>query len=147
MLRRRIGHSHIIAVAVAIWSVSLITSGTASQDPPVVQSQPQQIDFNWDIRPILSDNCYQCHGPSATGRQANLRLDTPEGAYAERGTTERPRWPIVPGNAAASEIMRRVTAPIRAVQMPPESTNKTLTDSQVELLREWIAQGATNRGA
>ena len=142
LLRQQVAHSRVIAVAVAVWIVSLAIGGTAQQGAPAARSQSREIDFNWDIRPILSDNCFQCHGPSASSRQVNLRLDTPEGAYAQRGTADNPRWPVVSGDPDASEMIRLVTHPVRAVQMPPASTNKTLTDEEVALLSEWIQQGA-----
>ena len=141
MSRHQTGYSRFIAVAAAIWVGGLALSGTAQQGTPT-DPAPRAIDFNWDIRPILSDNCFQCHGPSASGRQANMRLDIPEGAFAQRGTAAAPRFPIVPGDPDASLVIQRVTHPVRAVQMPPASTNKTLTDDQVALLREWIRQGA-----
>ena len=142
MRRQRVGYGRFVAVAGAIWIVALASGGTAQQGAPAARSQSREIDFNWDIRPILSDNCFQCHGPSASSRQANMRLDIPEGAYAQRGTADNPRWPVVPGDPDASEMIRRVTHPVRAVQMPPASTNRTLSDEEVALLREWIEQGA-----
>ena len=141
MSRHLAGQGRWIAVAAAIWVVGLAMSGTAQQSAPA-QTKPREIDFNWDIRPILSENCFQCHGPSASSRQAGMRLDIPEGAYTQRGTADDPRWPVVPGDPDASEMIRRITHPVRAVQMPPASTNKTLTDEEVALLREWIEQGA-----
>jgi len=100
----------------------------------------QPVDFNWDIRPILSDYCFRCHGPDGGNRRANLRLDTAEGAYAalRRANT----FAIVPGHPEESEVMRRITASTAAQRMPPASTNKTLQPEQIELIRKWIAQGA-----
>jgi hypothetical protein len=85
----------------------------------------QPIAFNRDIRPILSDHCFTCHGPDAANRQADLRLDLPNGA---RGLE--------------SEILRRIASPNDAERMPPPSSGKPrLTASEIELLRRWIAQG------
>src|SRR5262245_56181959 len=128
--------------AVLAFGAVTITVGHA-QNPPAASSPiPAVIDFNWHIRPILSDNCLQCHGPNDKSRQANLRLDVADSAYAERGAPTRPRRPVVPGDPDNSELIRRVTNPNPAARMPPQSTHKTLSPSQIALLRAWIAQGA-----
>ncbi|PYR24097.1 MAG: hypothetical protein DMF92_23325, partial [Acidobacteria bacterium] len=103
---------------------------------------PDLVDFNWHIRPILAENCFQCHGPDAKNRQANMRLDVAEEAYAERGGPARPHRPIVPGDPDTSEVLRRITAPNTAVRMPPQSTHKSLSETQIALIRTWISQGA-----
>ena len=98
------------------------------------------IDFNWDVRPILSDNCFRCHGPDEKNRQAGLRLDTAEGAYA---ALRRPgTFAVVPGKPAESQLIFRITHANAVVRMPPQVTNKVITPQQVEILRAWIAQGA-----
>jgi uncharacterized protein DUF1553/uncharacterized protein DUF1549/concanavalin A-like lectin/glucanase superfamily protein/cytochrome c len=98
------------------------------------------VDYNWDVRPILSDYCFRCHGPDEKARQANLRLDTPQGAYA---ALRRPgTFAIVPGNPDSSELIFRVAHENPAVRMPPRVTNKSLSPAQIEVLRKWIAQGA-----
>lgn len=100
----------------------------------------RRIDFNWDVRPILSDNCFRCHGPDEKNRQAGLRLDTAEGAYA---ALRRPNThAIVPGKPDESQVIFRVTHANAAVRMPPQVTNKVLSAEQVEILRAWITQGA-----
>jgi mono/diheme cytochrome c family protein len=101
----------------------------------------EPVDYNWDVRPILSDNCFRCHGNDEKGRMAGLRLDQADSAYARR-PGERERYAIVPGNPDASELIRRITAPSAAVRMPPAVTNKVLTAEQIEIIRRWIAQGA-----
>jgi hypothetical protein len=99
------------------------------------------VDYNWDVKPILSDNCFRCHGPDEKSRRAGLRLDNPDSAYAAlSGRTER--HAIVPGDPEHSELVKRITADTPAVRMPPASTNKTLTEQQIETLKQWIAQGA-----
>ena len=98
------------------------------------------MDYNWDVRPILSDNCFRCHGPDEKSRQAGLRLDTAEGAYA---ALRRPgTFAIVPGKPAESQMIFRITHANAAVRMPPQITNKVLSPQQIEILRAWIAQGA-----
>ena len=98
-----------------------------------------EIDFDLEIRPILSKNCFHCHGFDANGRRAGLRLDRADGAtgLADSGTRA-----IVPGMPDDSELMRRVLSSDPDVRMPPESTGKTLTESQIRLLRRWIETGA-----
>lgn len=90
-------------------------------------------DFDRDIRPILSDKCFFCHGPDADRRQAELRLDTREGAVAAA---------IVAGNPDASELVARITSADASVRMPPPESNLSLNDAEQQLLREWIAAGA-----
>jgi hypothetical protein len=97
------------------------------------------LDFNRDIRPILSDNCYACHGPDDRARKARLRLDTPAGAFAK---LRAGGYAIVPGKSGASELVVRVTAEDPAEQMPPPKSGKKLTPAQIDLLRRWIEQGA-----
>jgi hypothetical protein len=97
------------------------------------------VDFSRDVRPILSDRCFTCHGPDAATRQAGLRLDTEEGATKARG----PRTPVVPGKPDASELLKRVTAADPARRMPPPYAEKEpLTEGQIAKLRAWIEQGA-----
>jgi hypothetical protein len=96
------------------------------------------IEFNRDIRPILADHCFHCHGPDAAKRKANLRLDSEESAMAERDG----RHPIVPGRPDQSELIRRITAKDRQERMPPATSARQLTDRQIDLLRRWIEQGA-----
>lgn len=96
------------------------------------------IDFNRDVRPILSDSCLQCHGPDAAERKAGLRLDTPEGGFA----LKKGRAAIVPGKPEQSEAMRRISTTDRDDLMPPPDSGKTLSVAQIETLRQWIAEGA-----
>lgn len=102
-----------------------------------------KIDFNRDIRPILSDKCFTCHGPDEAERKggkkgARLRLDTREGAIADIGD----RFAVVPGNAAKSELIKRVKTTDADELMPPPSTGKKLTKSDVALLERWVKEGA-----
>src|SRR6266404_1623104 len=90
------------------------------------------VHFSRDILPILSQNCFQCHGPDEKARKAKLRLDQRDGA----------RKVVVPGKSAESELIRRITADDPEERMPPPKTNRKLTDAQKDLLRRWIDQGA-----
>ena len=96
------------------------------------------IHFNRDIRPILSDTCFVCHGFDANQRKANLRLDTPEGAVAPHEN----RQAVKPGNLDQSELWRRVNSPDPKLLMPPPESGKKLKPEQVVLLRRWIEAGA-----
>jgi len=102
-----------------------------------------RVSFNRDIRPILSDNCLQCHGPDEHKRQAGLRLDLKEAATkaAESGDIA-----IVPGKADVSELVRRIIAADADLQMPPPTSGKKLTRWQIDLLKQWIAEGAEYEG-
>jgi len=94
------------------------------------------IEFNRDVRPILSDICFQCHGPDQKQRKADLRLDTEEGALADLGG----RRAIVAGKPDDSELYLRIIATDPAEKMPPEKSGKKLSPLQIETLRLWIAQ-------
>lgn len=98
-----------------------------------------RIEFNRDIRHILSDNCFSCHGFDEKGRQAGLRLDLSEPA---RLKLDSGKTAIVPGNIAESELVRRILSKDATQVMPPPETGKQLTANQIQLLQDWIAQGA-----
>ncbi|MEZ6097351.1 MAG: PSD1 and planctomycete cytochrome C domain-containing protein [Pirellulaceae bacterium] len=99
------------------------------------------VSFNRDVRPLLSDRCFHCHGPNEVNRQADLRLDQtdgPDGAYAAA---------IVPGKPDDSEVVARVRSDDPDVMMPPPDSHKQpLTDDEATLLERWIEQGATYEG-
>jgi hypothetical protein len=98
-----------------------------------------KIDFNKQIRPILSENCFTCHGPDERERKARLRLDTREGATARLRSGGHA---IVPGKSAESDLVERVLSDEPSERMPPPRTKKRLTSQQIQLLRRWIDQGA-----
>jgi hypothetical protein len=102
------------------------------------QSKGLSIDFQRQVRPILSDNCFLCHGPDKGTRMANLRLDNREGAYATRknGTV------IVPGKPDESLLIKRISSENPTFRMPPTFSHKTLTAEQKNILRKWVEQGA-----
>jgi mono/diheme cytochrome c family protein len=108
--------------------------------PFAVVAQAQGVEFNRDIRPILSDKCFACHGPDAANRKTKLRFDIESGAKIELG---KGRYAIVPGNPAKSEMISRITSANVAMRMPPAYAKKEkLSDREIDLLRRWIAQGA-----
>jgi hypothetical protein len=98
----------------------------------------KNVDFNRDIRPILSNNCYACHGPDSAAREADLRLDVEESAKSVRDQ----KVVIVPGNIVESELISRVTSPDDDERMPPVSSGKRLKPEEIGLLKQWIAAGA-----
>src|ERR1041385_3398316 len=98
-----------------------------------------KVDFNREIRPILSDNCYACHGPDAGKRKAGLRLDLKEGAFAK---LKSDNFAIVPKHPEKSALVERITAKDEDERMPPLKTGKKLSAAQIGLLRRWIAEGA-----
>ena len=114
----------------------VVVSRADAQPPVVTDAAPAvaKIDFNRDVRPILSNNCFQCHGPDEKVRKAKLRLDTKEGAHAAA---------IVPGKPDSSELIVRLTAtPDDASVMPPVKTGKKVSPREVEILKQWIKEGA-----
>lgn len=109
---------------------------------PISLAAPSPIDFNRDIRPILSDNCFACHGPDEKERKGRLRLDVREAALLPGRSRE---LPIVPGQPDASEVMFRIRAESPNDLMPPPESGKSLTQEQITLLERWIAGGAEYR--
>jgi hypothetical protein len=103
-------------------------------------SSPDTVSYNFHVRPILSDKCFACHGPDAKKREAGLRLDLAESAYAK--LKDGKGFAIVPGNPEASEVYKRITSGDPDYQMPtPESHLGILTENEIGLLKKWIAQG------
>ena len=98
----------------------------------------QIVEFNRDIRPILSDKCYTCHGPDKARRLTKLRFDIEADAKQDLGG----RFAIFPGAATKSEMIRRITAADPARRMPPVASGRTLTDREIQLVERWIDQGA-----
>ncbi len=96
--------------------------------PPAVTP----VDFGRQIRPLLSENCFSCHGPDEKNRMAGLRLDTREGALGR----------IKPGDAAASPLFQRISHEKKPLRMPPVASGRVLNDKQVELIKRWIDEGA-----
>lgn len=111
--------------SLAVWVVSVAA--------PLAAAQPGKIDFNRDVRPILSNNCFACHGPDEKVRKGDLRLDTRDGAIANA---------IVPGKPEASTFIERITSKDANEAMPPAKFGKKLTAKEIETLTEWVKQSA-----
>jgi hypothetical protein len=107
---------------------------------PIAAAAERPLSFNRDVRPILSDTCFGCHGPDAAHRQAGLRLDVRDEAVAELESGNRA---IVPGAAESSELLSRITSDDADLVMPPpESKLGQLSSDQIAVLERWIAEGA-----
>ena len=119
-------HSRILSVALALFAGTLYAEETP-------------VSFNKQIRPILSDKCFACHGPDAATRKANLRFDIEKDALA---ALKSGGFAIVPGDITKSEVHARITATDPAVKMPPAEFNKTLSQAEIDVLALWIQQGA-----
>ncbi len=100
------------------------------------------VDFNRQIRPILSESCYQCHGPDVNKRKADLRLDLRDGLFQSAGGTTI----VVPGKPEESELFGRITADDSDLRMPPPKTGGHLSPEQIDLIKRWIAEGAQWKG-
>jgi hypothetical protein len=121
-------------------AVSLLFLAGATSTAPQVSDKAATVDFQRQVRPILADKCFQCHGPDQRTRQAKLRLDTEDGAFAERpgGRT------IVPGDPKNSLLYQRIAHESDTRRMPPPRlSKKTLSAEQIEVLRRWIEEGAS----
>src|SRR5262249_34430111 len=116
--------------------LGLLTSSAAGASKPAAADK---IDFSREIRPILSDNCFKCHGPDEKERKAKLRLDLAQEAIKPAKSGD---YAIVPGDEAKSKLVERITSKDPDEMMPPPKSGKKLTAPQVELLRRWIQQGA-----
>ena len=111
---------------------ALVATGAPTDAAP---QSPTPVNFDREIRPILSNNCFQCHGPDEQQRETNFHFDTEEGAFLDEGI-------IVRGNAAESLLVKRIMNPDPKERMPPPESGHTLTDQQIALLRRWIDEGA-----
>lgn len=112
-----------------------------SNSPEVSFGEGEQLSYNFHIRPILSDKCFACHGPDANKQEAGLRLDLPETAYA--ALKESPgKFAIIPNDLNGSELYHRIVSTDPNELMPPPESNLSLTESEIDLIKRWIEQGA-----
>ena len=129
------------ATALAIVLAAFLVAGCRFEPFALLAGADEPVDFNFQVRPILSENCFRCHGPDAGGRKAGLRLDIAAAAYA--ALPESPgKHAIVPGSLSKSELVRRITATDADERMPPAAAHKTLTREQIDTLTRWVQQGA-----
>ncbi len=134
-----------IGVAAVLLKTSFISfrhRGAPAKDAATIAleaSLPAKITFNENVGPILSENCYYCHGQDATARQANLRVDRPEFAFAPR---KNGLPAIVQGHPETSALVARITSKDPNQMMPPPASRKTLTPAQIAVLTRWVQEGA-----
>ena len=103
---------------------------------------PGMVSYNFQIRPVLSDKCFKCHGPDANKREAGLRLDIADSAYAPLKETKG-AFAIVPGKPEQSELYKRIAADDTSFMMPPVDAHLgALTKNEISLFKKWIKQGA-----
>ena len=127
----------IATVSIVIMAFGYFSINKQNKEPAI----PEVVDFNYHVRPILSDRCFKCHGPDAKARKAGLRLDTEEGAFA--ALKDDPKHHIlIPGDPLQSAMYARITTTDTAEVMPPPTSNLSLTKNEIEVIRKWIAQGA-----
>ncbi|WP_020571789.1 PSD1 and planctomycete cytochrome C domain-containing protein [Neolewinella persica] len=133
-----------------IWLAGLLTSCNTEENTVVDfsnqstgtnKSLPDQISFNYHVKPILSDRCYACHGPDKTKIEAGLSLSNAAAALVALGD-KLDHHAIVPGNPEASTLVERITSKDEATMMPPPESNLTLNDYERAVLKKWIEQGA-----
>jgi len=126
-----------------VWLTALTLLAVCSTSAALAAGAKKQlvtepVDFSSQIRPLISSKCFSCHGPDESSRKAKLRLDLRDEAIKDHKGTR----PIVPGDAANSEMVRRITATDPDDIMPPPKTGRTLSAVEIDLLKRWIQQGA-----
>jgi hypothetical protein len=122
-----------LTIAACLWRACILSAG---------EPTPRVVQFNRDIRPILSDNCFVCHGPDKNTRKAELRLDIEAGAFGKTGEM----FIVAPRKPESSELFRRISTTDEDDHMPPLDSGKKLTPQQVALIKLWIEQGAKWEG-
>ncbi|CAN5537373.1 DUF1553 domain-containing protein [soil metagenome] len=128
----------IFAMAI-IFSLSNSDSGFSEEN--LTTALPEKVDFNFHIKPLLSDRCFACHGPDPNTREANFRLDIEEGAFAAIDSLGKTHA-IVKGNLKKSQLFQRIISNDPDLMMPPPESNLSLSDYEIALLGKWIKQGA-----
>ncbi len=122
-----------------ILTLMTLAAGLSVCSVAVADGPSRPVNFNFQVRPILSDKCFKCHGPDPRNRKAELRLDIREGAVGETPSGARA---VVPRDLEASELYQRITAEDEATRMPPKELGRTLSSDEIDILKRWIEQGA-----
>ncbi|MEM8487638.1 MAG: PSD1 and planctomycete cytochrome C domain-containing protein [Bacteroidota bacterium] len=122
-------------------TILLLCACNQTPPAPTVADQLEalgELDYNFHVKPILSQNCYLCHGPDASSREADLRLDVQDAAYAMRDSLPA----ILPGDVESSLLVQRIKAQDPEMRMPPPEAHKTLSALEIAILEKWVQQGA-----
>ena len=129
-------------ISVLTGSIYFIQSCKNNSSTQVSEERlPDKVSYNFDVRPILSDKCYACHGPDANKREADLRLDIAENAY--KALKNNPAaHALVAGKPEESEVFLRISTPDTSLLMPPPSSNLKLNEREISIIKKWIKQGA-----
>ncbi|MDB5458579.1 MAG: hypothetical protein JWO72_320 [Caulobacteraceae bacterium] len=141
---RKIGSSSLmIGASVAAMAVGILVACAHDKGGQVADAGgapiPDRPDWNWDVRPILSQNCFACHGQGT--QKAGLRLDIEKAAYGDI-PEDKGKHAIVPGNVRKSELFKRITSTDADYRMPPKDSHKTLSPRDIAVIEKWIKQGA-----
>ncbi|HNC98758.1 MAG TPA: DUF1549 domain-containing protein, partial [Myxococcota bacterium] len=124
-------------------AVGVLVLANRDKNAAPVAALPEVVDFNWHIRPILSDRCFKCHGPDEKKREAGLRLDTEEGAFGSLSPNDAPpRYAIVPYHPEQSALIQRIYSTNPDSVMPTPDSHLSLNAIEKALLKRWIEQGA-----
>ncbi|WP_425236535.1 DUF1553 domain-containing protein [Ulvibacterium sp.] len=135
-----IEYKKLILGCLAVMILSNCTRNPPDQIEMAYEELPDQIDFNYHVKPILSDKCFACHGPDMANQKAGLRLDLAENAYnALEGSGKHP---VIPGKPGKSEIVRRMLSEDPVVKMPPPEFKVELSEREIATLVKWVEQGA-----
>ncbi len=139
----RVHHFAFRAISTSVLSpvfqaVLLCAVSSATSAEQAAEQAPERLDYSRDIRPILSQNCFACHGPDEDAREADLRLDRAAEALADRGGVRA----LVPGDPEASLVLQRLVSKDDSERMPPAGSNKSVTPDQIDQIRRWISDGA-----
>src|SRR5882672_2315768 len=136
---RRTWRYLLMVVAAALVPAWIWAGAVADQKGGAKEQAGGRVDFDRDIKPIFSENCYACHGPDEAKRKAGLRLDVKADALKKLKSGDHA---IVPGDVSRSTIVERITTSDDDDHMPPAKTGKTLSAQQIELIKRWVGQGA-----
>ncbi len=131
--------AYLLAIFLAIW-VGACRTSLPEEVSNEMTSLPDKVDYNFHIKPIISDRCFACHGPDAQNREANLRLDIEEEAY--KALESGDGHAIVPGNPGRSQLVSKILSDDPEVMMPPPESNLTLNPQEKAMLIKWIKQKA-----
>jgi hypothetical protein len=138
-----LGATLALTIAIARADEAKSPGAQPASQPLAGSATARKIDFNRDVRPILSDNCYFCHGPDKNHRKADLRLDTKDGLFALKEDVAA----VVPGKLDDSVMWLRITSDDPEFRMPHQSSNKKLTSDQIATIKLWIEQGRVVAGS